>query len=301
MITLVKQILYLLTVLTILSAFISGDKSANYSVNDSMTVITGTDTATVFQVLDTNGLPAFYFQDVHQLPCKLEKVCELMHLRVYWDAWGDFLQIEMLEGHELTKLNHKPFSQKDYDKLHAILNNPNSGLKEADYRHLTSAQTENQYHVDAVTSATNSSYTFDYIKGAVKTTYSLWHIVNSPVTDSIQAYTLRSLARNKETVCLQDQEGFGLDAEDGVFPFETLDEFSSFADRCSDICYFKALLLLAESDTNDSQCKAFLEGELTTANYARRTKAYNVLLNAGADKLLKKYPLRYDRFVGFDK
>lgn len=152
------------------------------------------------QVLDSSGMPLYYYREVRQYPCKNENVCKMMYLTMYYDVYGRFLQFKMKENKPLTKLNHKAFNEKDYKQLHKILNNPNSELKYCKYDNLTSQQCENQYHVDAVSGATMTDIEFEYINGAIKTTYALWKIANGNITDSIRHATEKTLLQLSETV-----------------------------------------------------------------------------------------------------
>lgn len=144
---------------------------------------------TIYQIIDEIGIPQYYYTDIYQYPCKGEKECKIMNLRMYWDAFGNYLTFELRDEEELTKNNHKPFSIKDYKKLHKILNNSNSELKFCNYDELTSKESENQYHLDAISGATNSDYTFDYINGAIKTTYALWQVAQGDISIKVRELT----------------------------------------------------------------------------------------------------------------
>ncbi|MFT3737751.1 MAG: hypothetical protein QM786_03255 [Breznakibacter sp.] len=153
----------------------------------------GSETKTFYMVKETDGLPLYYYQDIDQYPCT-DSVCERMQLRVYWDIWGNFLKIATEGNQQLTKINHQPFSDKDYTTLHKLLSNPNCNLKHYKLDDLTEKESEHAYYnVDAVSSATVLNAGYESVKGAVKTCYTLWHIVNDSVPCRIRQMTNESL------------------------------------------------------------------------------------------------------------
>ncbi|MFV0269094.1 MAG: hypothetical protein ACK5HT_18360, partial [Draconibacterium sp.] len=162
----------------------SGAKSISYVIT------TDASSYTLIQVLSNNEIPKYYYRDIKEFPCHTENECYMMNVRIYWDIYGNFLQFELGENEALTKLNHKKFSEKDYRKFHKILSNPNSNLKYCKFDNLTLKEAERDFQtVDAVSSATAAGLNFEYIKGAVKTTYSLWHIVHGEVRNEIRQLT----------------------------------------------------------------------------------------------------------------
>ncbi len=147
-----------------------------------------------YQVKNEQGLPLYYFKDIDQYPCD-DEVCERMELRMYWDLWGNFIKLAMGDGHQLTKIGHKPFSDKDYERLHRLLINPNCNLQYYQLDDLTEKESETAYfNIDAVTAATIVNPTFDSVKGAVKTCYTLWKICYGDIQQEIRARTLADLA-----------------------------------------------------------------------------------------------------------
>lgn len=148
---------------------------------------------TFYQVVDSTGMPLYYYRSINQYPCTSEKVCRIMALNMYWDIYGNFLKIELPTNERLTKVNHKDFDISDYKKLHKILNNPNSELQWCNYNVLTSEECENQYHVDAISGATNTDIEFEYINGAIKTTYALWKIANGEIKNTIINQSIAAL------------------------------------------------------------------------------------------------------------
>ncbi len=148
----------------------------------------------LFQVNDEKGLPVYYYMDINEYPCDT-KECYRMDVRIYWDAWGNFLKLGFKDNAELTKINHKPFTDKDYEKLHVLLNNPESSMKYYQLHELSPEESEEEYYsVDAISGATVVDVSYESVNGAVKTCYTLWHIVYGEYVDIIQSNTKKTMA-----------------------------------------------------------------------------------------------------------
>ena len=80
------------------------------------------------QVKDSNGAPLEYCLDVNSVVCG-DDVCDIIKVRIYWNALGEYLRIEFPEGGRLTKKDHLSFTPSDYDKLNQILSDTDSALK----------------------------------------------------------------------------------------------------------------------------------------------------------------------------
>ena len=133
---------------------------------------------TLFQALDNSGQTQYFYRDIDQFPCD-DSVCQRMQIRVYWDVTGYYLKFSMENGSQLTKLNHKPFSNMDYRVLDGLLKNRNSNLKYYRLDNLTGKQAEKHYYsVDAISGATITEVSYETVRGAVKTCFVLWKIAN---------------------------------------------------------------------------------------------------------------------------
>lgn len=145
----------------------------------------------LFRVDNEHGEPLCYYREIDQYPCD-DKVCYKMELKIYWDIWGNFLKIETEEGKDLTKIGHAAFSEKDYERLHKQLNNPKSGIQYYKLKDLTDEESEEEYYsLDAISGATIAAenITYESVKGAVKTCFTLWHIVNGETSEIIRQKT----------------------------------------------------------------------------------------------------------------
>ena len=157
--------------------FIRKNELENYKVVN-LEVKTDSSSYILSQVLDSTGQTRYFYRDIDQFPCE-DSVCERMHVRLYWDTQGKYLKLSTDEGTGLTKLNHKPFTPRDYQKLNELLSNPKSYLRYYKLENLTSKAAEKHYYsVDAVSGSTVTEVSYETVRGAVKTCFVLWKIAN---------------------------------------------------------------------------------------------------------------------------
>ncbi|MCG8475961.1 MAG: hypothetical protein MI784_10870 [Cytophagales bacterium] len=262
---------------------------------------------TIFQVTDEHGMPQYYYCNIRSYPCKAEKVCKMMDLRMYWDALGNYLQFELRNGDKLTKLNHKPFSKKEYRKLHKILNNPDSEMQHCKFDELTSKQTENQYHLDAVSGATNKDFKFEYISGAIKTTYFLWHFAHGAVGEKIRSLTAASCGESQSLASISSENYENTSSSQKfrqLFARLSSDENLSDAeesflmkDMLKEKCpaLTSAILLnLYKHDKNFKVVAKSLKPYLKKGSQFVRTATFNILQQAGQRRAIKKTAIVFD-------
>ena len=143
------------------------------------------------QVLDSAGQTKYFYRDIDQFPCD-DSVCQRMQVRLYWDVNGKYLKLMTEEGSGLTKLNHKPFTPRDYQKLDELLSNPKSYLRYYKLENLTNKAAEKHYYsVDAVSGSTVTEVTYETVRGAVKTCFVLWKIANGEAPAYIKKMNLK--------------------------------------------------------------------------------------------------------------
>lgn len=199
--------MYLIFVFVIVQSFIPGSKEYKYvDINsecegeesiDITNFLNLKDTLNNYYFLhyDKNVNPYFYKSSLTTPVCETG-VCKLVNIDLYWDLAGDFIGFDLDNG-ELTKINHEPFTDHDYQKLKYILNNKNWPLANYPIRNLIIDST---YYlidekVDGYSGATASFINADdNIQGALYTVYTLWHHVNNQVlTAQLKRYTISFL------------------------------------------------------------------------------------------------------------
>lgn len=140
----------------------------------------------VFAVHDDKGVLEKYTADITAPVCE-EGVCYDVHLVFNWNIIGEFTDFEVLPKSPLTKLDHIPFEAKDYAKLQSILTNPDLNFVQMSAKELV--ENPDEPKVDGVSGATKEAIKEEIIEGALYTCYTLWHIANGVVVDSIGSFT----------------------------------------------------------------------------------------------------------------
>ncbi len=145
----------------------------------------------LFVIEDADGLAQEYMAELFTPVCHTNK-CYPVYINLFWDLLGNFDRFEMPEGEILTKLDHVPFEEKDYEKLQAILANERSILGDYSITDLVvSTETVGSNNgVDAVTGATSKTIQSEVISGAVYSCYTLWHLAHGPLTEETKAHTV---------------------------------------------------------------------------------------------------------------
>ncbi|MEM7396374.1 MAG: hypothetical protein AAF492_28900, partial [Verrucomicrobiota bacterium] len=135
------------------------------------------------QGLDATGDPTGYSMWVDSVICRDEQ-CEVVQVQLHWDALGRYARYRVEDGRDLTKLDHVPFSKADHAKLHGILNDRESPLKEVTKEGLTGPRAN--AGVDGIAGATLLTLKSTVVVGAGYTCYDLWHWANGEVSGIVR-------------------------------------------------------------------------------------------------------------------
>ena len=139
---------------------------------------------------DSFQLPEGYQTVVNMEVCD-DTLCARLILKLSWDLAGNYSGLDTLPGNPLTKFDHGKFTGEDYRKLDQILKDKNSALRVLEKEDLVDQSIRMKATtVDAFTGATPATIKKSVVEGAVYTSYSLWHLVNGILCDSIRAFTL---------------------------------------------------------------------------------------------------------------
>ncbi|UYQ91396.1 hypothetical protein MKQ68_14980 [Chitinophaga horti] len=140
-------------------------------------------------VLDAQEKPLYYYRNIFTPVC-LTGECKPVYINLYWDLLGNYQRFDFPPGEILTKADHKPFKQEDYEKLQGILANPGSIFGELLITDLTAPGTENlSDSADGKTGATPKKLKSEVIEGAVYTCFTLWHLANGAVKQEMEKIT----------------------------------------------------------------------------------------------------------------
>jgi hypothetical protein len=139
----------------------------------------------IYELRDSAGVPVWFGRHIFKDVC-ITGECKMMRLWLFWDGAGNYLGFQIPEGEPLTKSDHTEFEEADYKKLHVIMSDPESLLKDLKTEDLTEKPTvENPFEVDGYTAATKPGLDEVVVKDAVYTCHTLWHTVYGPTRQEI--------------------------------------------------------------------------------------------------------------------
>tara|TARA_B110000967_G_scaffold206383_1_gene252965 strand:- start:78 stop:1220 length:1143 start_codon:yes stop_codon:yes gene_type:complete len=146
----------------------------------------------IFSRKTKGNIPLHYFKKVIGEVCD-DKECRLLDIIVYWNVTGRYLGFELPKGEFLSKHDHEPFSESEYQRLHTLLADSSIPLDAVSFEKLIEQPKNEEGTVDAVSGATSKSVADMVVKGAAYTTYKLWNIVNGPTMDIVSELTENQL------------------------------------------------------------------------------------------------------------
>jgi hypothetical protein len=217
---------------------------------------------------DQQGVLQQYHARVFTPVCEVDK-CYAIELNIYWDPIGRYHHYDTVPGNELTKLDHLPFINSDYQRLHHILSDPNSVLGSYTKDELVSNVRDSE--IDGLTGATVAEIKETVIEGAVYSCHTLWQIVHGAVTDSLREATSNRLSEELVTKLVAKK-----DQEINYFIIENLSE-EEYLQYLPEVLkaitdgegYFakNAIELMPVSALADSLSQNFFSGYFTKLNY----------------------------------
>ena len=164
----------------------AGEPSIVVTFKDSVT------NETIYLRKTKDNIPLHYFKKVIGEVC-YDDECRLLDIVVYWNITGRYLGFELPKGEFLSKYDHDPFSENEYQRLHTLLADSSIPLDAVSFEKLVEQPKNDEGVVDAVSGATSKSVADMVVKGAAYTTYKLWNIVNGPTMDIVSELTGKQL------------------------------------------------------------------------------------------------------------
>lgn len=188
----INRITFLLLLQSVLFLIIPGfaqDKSG-YTASQAFSFSTGKGLLlNVRLLLDHKNMPSLYSAHIATTVCS-DSLCKPINLIVYWNLLGHFVDYSTPKNQPLTKFDHVVFTAADHKKLHVILADDRSMLKDYEAEDMIDRNVKVYSNVvDGTTGATNKSFQDVIVQGAVYTVHTLWHIVNGPVAPKILEHT----------------------------------------------------------------------------------------------------------------
>ncbi|WP_273208643.1 hypothetical protein [Runella zeae] len=148
---------------------------------------------TLFQLQSKEALPTAYYRHIQSNVC-FDGKCRMLVVTLYWNITGRYLGFELPKGEFLSKTDHEPFVNEEYERLHALLADSLSPLGIIAYEALVPKASSDSQKVDAISSPTAPDVLEYIIKGAAYTTYKLWHFVYGITQSEIQQKTVSVLS-----------------------------------------------------------------------------------------------------------
>jgi hypothetical protein len=137
-------------------------------------------------ISDSTGIPDTYKVYVKTPICE-DANCYVVEINFYYDLIGRYITFDTIEGKGLTKLDHIAFSPGDYQKLDLLLKDPNSPIGTYQMEELVKDTRSSE--IDGLTGATVEEVKEIVISGGVYSCYTLWHIAQGALKNSLQQKT----------------------------------------------------------------------------------------------------------------
>ena len=157
-------------------------------------------------LLYKDNTPHEFYSDIFTPVCNTGE-CLPVKIKIYWDLNGNYKRFAMPEGEILTKLDHVPFDDYDYDLLDEILrrendprtaefkdhiaepvkHNKDSDATDISYSEPSPGMSSKKFvfmdkhdMVDGITGSTLPEQEDKFVPGALYTSYTLWGLANDP-------------------------------------------------------------------------------------------------------------------------
>lgn len=147
---------------------------------------------TIKVYFDADSDPIKYSRDILTGVC-IDGECRLVSIQLFWNATGRYLGFVLPDGEFLSKTEHDPFTDYEYDRLHDILSEDNSPLGNYTIEELVPEKDSTSSEIDAMSSATIEAILDHIVEGAVYTTHTLWHIVYGSTKTEVEKQSIGRL------------------------------------------------------------------------------------------------------------
>ena len=136
----------------------------------------------ILELQDSNGVTKWFARFFYKDIC-IYGICRMAKFWIFWDGAANYLGYQLHDNEPLTKSDHVDFLPADYVRLHEILADTASILKDLNYDDLAieivnEDEVENTlFRADAYSRATPPALSEYVVKDAVFTCYTLWQTV----------------------------------------------------------------------------------------------------------------------------
>ena len=143
---------------------------------------------TLFQVVSQEGFPIYYYKNIRTGIC-FDNQCRPLDMMLYWNPTGRYLGFGLPEGEFLSKYDHEPFTEAEYDRLNTLLADSLLPLGNVSFEELIRIPDQTNALADGVSGATSAQVSEYVVEGAAYTTHTLWNIVYGSTQDEIVELT----------------------------------------------------------------------------------------------------------------
>lgn len=139
---------------------------------------------------DNDENPVLYVSEISTPVCA-DGNCRLMDIKLYWTLLGDYAGFDKFSKLPLTKHDHDEFLSEDYEKLHQLLMDDNSILKQRTIDELVEKPIRKnlEMEADGLSGATVTEIKESVVSGALYSCYAAWHIVHGEIKGQLKAHT----------------------------------------------------------------------------------------------------------------
>ena len=112
--------------------FEMGEEYRKVAQEQEVFLFRGKDSLPEHQMLllsDSAGNPLLFYADIYTPVC-IDNICKPVQIEVYWDLLGEYVGFALQKDQPLTKFDHEEFDSSDYLKLHQLLLNKKSILRD---------------------------------------------------------------------------------------------------------------------------------------------------------------------------
>lgn len=162
---------------------------------------------TLYEVRARSGIPVYYFRKISTNVC-FDNKCRFLRTNVYWNITGRYLGLEFSEDEFLSKTDHVPFTESEYQEMNQKLADSLSLLAGYGFEDVVVVDSVQNTDVDGVTSATLPAIKDYVVDGAVYTTLKLWHIIHGPTRRMVENMTAGNLSEEGVLTLLGSQNSY---------------------------------------------------------------------------------------------
>ncbi|MDO6435760.1 hypothetical protein Q4534_00010 [Cyclobacterium sp. 1_MG-2023] len=159
----------------------------------------------IYQVKTSTGTPVHYYIELKEGVC-FENECRPLDILIYWNITGRYLGFKLVDGEFLSKYDHEPFSQTEYEKLHQLLADPFLPLGNYTFEELVKRPDTVSQSMDGVSGATMKDVLEYIVPGAAYTTHKLWNLIHGPIQQEVIRLTEQQLDSSLFNKILQSRD-----------------------------------------------------------------------------------------------